>query len=164
MLQKKILKRDLVTLITLNISLILAPGIWAKSDAEFPAGWDKWPIHHSGQILGKEKTLPENLPPIVVETMKTYNWINEGKGSAYHVRLNPAQKAGNYQDGATGVLELTDIKVLLVTEHLVGEPQYGAYTYDGKDISDAHPSLAPQTCTTCHSGYGDACITGVCTH
>ena len=135
----------------------------AESDAEFPKGWENWPVHHSGKILGKETPIPADLPPIVIETMKTYNWVNDGKGSAYNVRLNPEQKAGNYQDGPTGVLELTDIKALLVTEHLVGEPQYGAYSYDGKDISDAHPSLNPSACTTCHTGYGDACINGVCT-
>ena len=143
----------------LTISVMAA----AESDAEFPKGWENWPIHHSGKILSKETAIPADLPPIVIETMKTYNWVNDGKGSAYNVRLNPAQKAGAYEDGPTGVLELTDIKALLVTEHLVGEPQYGAYSYDGKDISDAHPSLNPSACTTCHSGYGDACITGVCT-
>ncbi|WP_198264090.1 hypothetical protein [sulfur-oxidizing endosymbiont of Gigantopelta aegis] len=137
--------------------------LYAESDAEFPKGWDSWPIHHSGTILGKETTIPTDLPPIVIETMKTYNWINDGKGSAYNLRINPDQTLGDYKDGPTGVLELVDIKALLVTEHLVGEPQYGVFTYDGKDISDAHPSLNPSTCTTCHTGYGDACITGVCT-
>ncbi|MFK5892984.1 MAG: hypothetical protein QM504_07160 [Pseudomonadota bacterium] len=139
----------------------------AASDAEFPTGWDSWPIHHSGTILGKDTAVPDGLPAIVVETLKTYNWVNDGKGSKYNIRINPAQKAGlsshKYNDGPTGVLELTDIKVLLVTEHLVGTEQYGAYTYDGKDMADAHPSLNTQTCTTCHTGYGDACITGVCT-
>ncbi len=149
----------LVCLVLFGLSSI----VLAESDAEFPKGWDSWPVHHSGRILGKETAIPADLPPIVIETMKTYNWVNDGKGSAYNVRLNPAQKAGDYKDGPTGVLELTDIKVLLVTEHLVGEPQYGAYTYEGKDISDAHPSLNPKACTTCHTGYGDACINGVCT-
>ena len=137
--------------------------VYAESDAEFPTGWDSWPIHHSGTILGKETAIPSDLPPIVIETMKTYNWINDGKGSAYNLRINPKQKIGDYEDMSTGVLELVDIKVLLVTEHLVGEPQYGVYTYDGKDISSAHPSLNTSVCSTCHTGYGDACVTGVCT-
>ena len=106
--------------------------------------------------------------PIVQATIKAYNWIQDGKGSAYKIRINSAQKGaysagkGQYADTVTAVLELTDIKVLLTTEHLLGQPQYGVYTYDRKDISDAHPSLKMQTCTTCHSGYGEACIAGVC--
>ncbi len=151
-----------ISLLSIVLSLIFTTTAFAESDAGFPEGWDKWPIHHSGTILGKETSIPSDLPPIVIETMKTYNWINNGKGSAYNVRLNPAQKAGHYEDAPTGVLELVDIKVLLVTEHLIGEPQYGVFTTDGKDISDAHPSLNPSICTTCHTGYGDACIAGIC--
>lgn len=142
---------------------LLLPAAHAASDAEFPTGWDQWPIHHSGGIPDNQTPISGDLPPIVQETFKTYNWVQDGKGSAYNVRINPSQKAGAYEDASTAVLELTDIKVLLVTEHLAGEPQYGAYSYDGADLSDAHPSLAPQACDTCHSGYGEACITGVCT-
>jgi hypothetical protein len=140
----------------------------AASDAPFPKDWQTWPVTHSGTILGKQAEIPANLPPIVKETMKTYNWVNDGKGSAYNVRIDPKDKAaasarkGKFDDGDTAVLELVDIKVLLVTAHLLGEAQYGVYTYDGKEISAAHPSLAPQVCNTCHTGYGEACITGVC--
>ncbi len=66
-------------------------------------------------------------------------------------------------EASTAVLELTDIKVLLVTEHLLGEAMYGVYTYDGKDITEAHPSLNTAVCTTCHTGYGEACLYGICT-
>lgn len=156
------MNRTLKSLILFLSSLLVSVSALAASDAAFPDGWDSWPIHHSGQILGKDTAIPADLPPIVQETMKTYNWVGDGKGTAYNVRINPSQKAGAYADAPTAVLELIDIKVLLVTEHLLGEPQYGAYTMDKQEISGAHPSLAPATCTSCHSGYGEACITGVC--
>jgi|GEM_PF-728162 len=155
------------TILMTVMVLLITNQVFAESDAEFPTGWDSWPVHHSGTILGKDTAIPDGLPPIVIETVKTYNWVQDGKGSAYNVRINPAKTAGlasyDFGDGPTAVLELTDIKVLLVTDHLVGEEQYGVYTYDGKDISSAHPSLATQVCATCHSGYGDACVKGVCT-
>jgi hypothetical protein len=144
--------------------------VYAASDAEFPKGWDSWPVHHSGAIPDNKSPISADLPGIVQETFKTYNWVHDGKGSKYNIRVNPAQKdaafarKGDIPDGSTGVLELTDINVLLVTEHLVGEPQYGAYSTDGKDVSGLHPSLNPGACQKCHSGYGEACVTGVCTH
>ncbi len=155
----------LAALAALFLSLSVA--VQAASDAEFPQGWSDWPVVRSGAISGSDSPIPTNAPAIVQETIKTYNWVGEGKGSAYNVRINPAQKqavaAGKgYRDGPTAVLELTDIGVLLVTEHLLGEPLYGAYSVDGKDLSGAHPSLAPSTCNTCHTGYGEACINGVC--
>ncbi|HFC52904.1 MAG TPA: hypothetical protein ENJ43_00540 [Gammaproteobacteria bacterium] len=157
-------------LVVMVLGCAVWSGAYAASDAEFPKGWESWPVVGSGAIPDNKSPIPDGLPEIVKETVKTYNWIQDGKGSKYNVRVNPAHKDayikrhGGYPDGPTAVLELTDIKALLVTEHLLGEPQYGAYSFDGKDISEAHPSLAPKTCTTCHSGYGEACVTGVCSH
>lgn len=141
--------------------------VHAKSDATFPKEWQSWPVTHSGAIPGNKKKISSSLPPIVQATFKTYNWIQDGKGSPYNVRVNPkqrdAQRTGkSYNDGPSAVLELTAIKVLLVTEHLLGQPQYGVYTYDGKDITTAHPSLNPKTCNTCHTGYKEACRDGIC--
>jgi len=141
----------------------------AASDAPLPKDWQSWPIHHSGAITSNKVSIPANLPPIVRETLKTYNWVHDGQGTAYNVRINPAKAAaakagkGQFADGPTAVLELVDIKAVFVTDHLLGEPQYGAWSFDGKDLSAAHPSLAPKVCATCHSGYGEACIKGVCT-
>ena len=144
------------------------PAAWAGSDAQFPKDWQSWPVARSGAIPSNKAAIPDTLPPIVRETFKTYNWVHDGMGTAYNVRINPAQMQavkegkGKFADGPTAVLELTDIKALFVTDHLLGEPQYGAYSIDGKDISGAHPSLAPKVCATCHSGYGEACRNGVC--
>jgi hypothetical protein len=146
----------------------LSSGVFAGSDAAFPKDWQAWPITHSGTIPGSASVIAPDLPPIVKETFKTYNWVDDGKGSAYNVRLSPQAKGpaaarnGKFADGDSAVLELTDAKVLLVTGHLLGEPQYGVYSYDGKDLSSAHPSLAGKVCNTCHSGYSEACVAGVC--
>ena len=154
--------------LAMMVVIVAAGSAHAASDAPFPKDWQSWPIPHSGAIPSNKSDIPANLPPIVKETFKTYNWVQDGKGSAYNVRLSPAAKApaaarnGKFADGDSGVLELTDIKVLLVTSHLLGEPQYGVYSYDGKDLSGAHTTLSPKTCTTCHTGYGEACLTGIC--
>ncbi len=144
-------------------------GAQAASDAEFPTGWESWPVKGDTGVIPDNKTpIPSDLPPIIQELVKTYNWVGDGKGSKYQIRINPSQEQnykarnGKYDDGAIAVLELTDIGVILVTEHLLGEPQYGTYSVDGKDLSDAHPSLSPATCNKCHTGYGEACVTGVC--
>ncbi len=140
----------------------------AASEALFPEGWQDWPVVSSGTILGQSTPVPDSVPVILRETVQTYNWINDGKGSAYNVRINPAQmeaykaRSGKFADGPTGVLELVDIKALLVTDSLLGEPLYGVYTFDGTDISAAHPSLGLDTCTTCHTGYNDYCVAGIC--
>ncbi|HHS83659.1 MAG TPA: hypothetical protein ENK38_01880 [Gammaproteobacteria bacterium] len=152
------------------LGCVMAMAAQAGSDAEFPKGWESWPVLSSAAIPDNQSAIPDGLPAIVKETIKTYNWVQDGKGSKYNVRVNPAHmdayktRTGDYPDGPTAVLELTDIKALLVTEHLLGEPQYGAYSYDGKDLADAHPSLSPKACVACHTGYGEACVTGICSH
>lgn len=147
-----------------SMAMAFASASFAGSEAGFPKGWENWPITKKGAIPGNQTPVAATLPPIVQETFKTYNWINNGKGSAYNLRFNPAQKKTNgaYPDGSTAVLELTDIKVLLVTEHLLGEPQYGVYSYDGKDMTTAHSSLNTPVCVKCHSGYKEFCSEGIC--
>lgn len=145
-----------------------AEGARAGSDAAFPADWQNWPVVKAGVIGGIDTPIPAAAPRIVQETIKTYNWVNDGKGSAYRVRVSPAQSElyragrGVYPDGPTAVLELTDAKVILVTDHLLGEPQYGVFSFDGKDLVGAHPSLQTSVCTNCHSGYADLCVAGIC--
>ncbi len=151
------------------VIITLSSAAYAEgSNATMPEGWEEWPIISSGAIPSNDKPISEDLPSIVQETFKMYNWVNEGHGTAYNVRVNPAQDAGyknggEYEDISTAVLELTDIGVILVTEHLMDEPVYGAYTIDGKDMGAAHPSLAPEACLNCHSGYAEICVKGVCT-
>ncbi len=162
------MKTHLLAAFAVLFGLLATVPAEAGSDAEFPQDWRDWPIVGEGAIPGKDTPVPADLPPVVQETVKTYNWIADGAGSAYNIRIHSAQaeafkaRSGDYADGPTGVIELIDAGVILVTDHLLGEPQYGAFTFDGTDVSDAHPSLAPAVCTTCHSGYGDACVAGIC--
>ncbi len=139
----------------------------AGSDADFPQGWEEWPVIATGTIAGNQEALPQDLPAIVQETFKTYNWIQDGKGSFYKVRINPEQKEASsgkkeFADATTAVMELVDIKVLFVTEHLLGEPRYGVYTFDGKDLmGSGQASLEARTCTACHSGYKEFFSNGI---
>lgn len=157
-----------LSMVVLTLVTLAGPAL-AASDAPLPKDWQSWPIHHSGVIPSNKHAIPADLPPIVRETFKTYNWVRDGQGTAYNVRINPAkaqsakERKGKFADGPSAVLELVDIKAVFVTDHLLGEAQYGAWSFDGKDLSAAHPSLAPKTCTTCHTGYGEACVVGVCT-
>lgn len=156
-------------LVFLLLALFLnSTSAFAQSETKFPNDWKTWPVTATGTISGAETPIPANAPPILRDTLRSYNWINNGKGSAYEVRVNPAQMNtylahnGKFIDGPTAILVLTDINVLLVTEHLLGQPSYGVFSVEGKDITGAHPSLAPQVCRTCHTGYSDICINGVC--
>lgn len=160
--------RFLGALLVAGVLVAMTSAVYAKSNADFPTGWETWPVIASGTIPGTEAVLPADTPAIVKETYKTYNWIQDGKGSFYNVRINPAQRdanlagKGQYADGIIGVMELVDIKVLFVTEHLLGEPLYGVYTYDGADLMGSGPaSLEHKTCATCHSGYSQFFLKGV---
>ena len=61
-------------------------------------------------------------------------------------------------------VHLKDLKVLFVTAIKGGQPAYGVFTEDGKDIAAGDPSspLATKTCVTCHTGYQAFCINGQC--
>ncbi|OGX37232.1 MAG: hypothetical protein A3D87_09405 [Omnitrophica WOR_2 bacterium RIFCSPHIGHO2_02_FULL_50_17] len=140
----------------------------AKSNADFPQGWEGWPIVATGSIPGNKTILQSDAPAIIKETFKTYNWIQDGQGSFYNVRVNPEQKEaylagkGEFADGLTAVMELVDIKVLFVTEHLLGEPQYGVYTYEGGDLmGSGHVSLERKACISCHTGFSEFFRNGV---
>lgn len=160
--------RFFLTWVTAGMLVAATHAAYAKSNADFPVGWEEWPVVATGTISGTETALPADMPAILRETFKTYNWINEGKGSFYNVRVNPTQKdaylagKGQFDDGTTAVMELVDIKVLFVTEHLLGEPQYGAYAFDGTDLmGSGHVSLEHKTCVSCHSGFTQFFLSGV---
>ncbi len=145
-------KLKVSVLVVMGFGFFMAANVQAKSEAAFPKDWKTWKVVRSGAIPAKG-AMPKDLAHVVADTYETYAWVNNGKGSAYNIRINPKQTKDYDEDIATGVLELVDIKAILVTEHLLGEPVYGAYTYDGKDISSAHPSLEVKSCIKCHTGY-----------
>lgn len=138
-----------------------------RSDAEYPANWREWVKVKETFIPGADTPLPADLPPVYVETIKTYNWLNKGKGTRLDIYVNPKAldafaKHGPYDDGVTVVGVFEDAKVLLVTQHLLGEPLYGVYDFSGKDVAAKHETLAPSVCIGCHSGYSDTCGNGTC--
>lgn len=137
----------------------------ADSVAAFPTGWETWPVHHTGAIPPKGTVVPTDLHEAFQSTFRAYNWLNEGKGAAYNIRMATpiiGIERNALPDGLTGVLELPAQKILLVTEHRGGKPVYGAYGYDGTDLSGAHPTVAAKFCNACHASYPDVCVNGVC--
>ncbi len=137
----------------------------AESVAEFPSGWETWPIHHTGVIPPKGTAIPEDLHQAFQSTFRAYNWLNDGKGAAYRVRMATpiiGAERTSVPDGPTGVLEVPALKILLVTEHRDGKPVYGAYAFDGTDLSNAHPTVAAKFCNACHESYPDVCVNGIC--
>lgn len=141
--------------------------VYASSDVEFPAGWEDWPIISTGVIPGSEEPVSRDLPKIIQETYKTYNWINDGKGSVYNVRVHPDKMeevmsdTKDFSDGVVAIIEFTEIKVFFVTEILLGDALYGIYTFDGTDMEGAHESLKKKTCIICHTSYVDFFESGV---
>lgn len=137
----------------------------AQSVADFPAGWRTWPEHHTGSIPPKGAAIPKDLHEAFQSTFRAYNWLNDGKGAAYVIRMAPSIIGVDREalpDGPTGVLEIPALGFLLVTEHRDGKPVYGAYSFDGADISTAHPTVSAKFCNACHGSYPDVCVNGVC--
>lgn len=118
-------------------------------------------------IPGKDVVLPKETPLFVQQTVSMYNWINEGKGTKLNIYV-PKDKVelykthGPYPDGLTAIAIYEDQDIIFVTEHFQGEPIYGTFDREGKDISNSHPSLNVKACIQCHTNYADICINGTC--
>ncbi len=127
------MRRGIFGLVSLLAATIIQAGVLPQAD--FPPGWSNWPVVKEGRIPAKGEPL-NDLPPIVRETFKTYEWINDGQGSAYAIRFNPDKQDGkDYGSGPTAVFHIKELGVLLVTGHLRGVASvYGVYTDNGKDI------------------------------
>jgi hypothetical protein len=148
-----------------SLMMIVSVSARAESVAGFPTGWESWPIHHTGTIPPKGTVVPVDLPEAFQSTFRAYNWVNEGGGAAYNVRMATPVigiERNALPDGLTGVLEIPVMKILLVTEHREGKPVYGAYGYDGADLSGAHPTVSAKFCNACHESYPKVCVNGVC--
>lgn len=152
----------------LFLSLLLAaPSMAGDAEASFPKDWSSWTKVKETFIPDAETPLPEGLPPLFVDTIRSYNWINDGKGTRLDIYVNPkvieAYKThGPYPDGPTAVGVYADVGVVFVTEHLMGEALYGTYDLKGNDITGSHPSFAASYCHRCHEGYAEACKGGTC--
>ena len=149
------------------VGVLLSGSAAAESVASFPADWRSWVLVKETVIPDAETPIPDGIPPLYVETIKTYNWINDGQGTRLHIYVNPAALAayrthGPYADGPTAVGVYEDAGIVFVTEHLMGEPLYGTYDLSGNDISATHPTFATEVCGRCHQGYSEICIGGTC--
>jgi len=155
-----------------SVMLLAATGVQAGRlpTVDYPADWRQWPVVKEGRIPGEGQEIDPDLPQIVRETFRTYAWVNDGKGSAYAIRMDPDKlDSGDYGNGPTAVFHVKASDVLLVTGHLAGTVSvYGVYTTDGKDISGAHPSLERTVCRSCHASHGThsssgfSCEKGIC--
>ncbi|MEO1336410.1 MAG: hypothetical protein AAFV29_12240 [Myxococcota bacterium] len=139
----------------------------SRSSADYPKDWATWPKIKQTYIPGAETPLPPGIPPLFVETIKTYNWINGGKGTRLDIYVNPKvldqyKTHGPYPDGVTAVGVYSDVQIVFVTQHLLGEPIYGTFDFEGRDLAGAHPSFSPTICSRCHAGYAEICKGGTC--
>ncbi len=139
----------------------------AESIASFPGDIDSMILVKQSVIPGKDVVLPKETPLFLQETVKLYNWINNGKGTKVNIfvpkdKLELYKSHGPYPDGITAVAIYEDQDIVFVTEHLAGQPPYGTYNRDGVDISDTHPSFKMKACYQCHEGYADICKNGTC--
>lgn len=118
-------------------------------------------------IPGKDVILPKETPLFLQETVKMYNWINNGEGTKLNIfvpkeKIEQYKNHGPYSNGVTAVAIYEDQNIVFVTEHIEGEAIYGTYDRAGNDISKTHPSFEINKCYQCHDGYSDICKNGTC--
>jgi len=140
---------------------------YGASVASFPPDYLSWPVVARHQIYSTDTALPDDASAFYQESVYAYTWMNNGQGSPLTIRVNPNKLQqykthGPYSDGITVVAIAEASNIVWVTEHLGGFPIYGSYNFKGEDVSDNHPSLAPDFCHSCHYTYKDICINGTC--
>ena len=156
------------------LSITFSSHVFAK-DSVFPKDYKSWkkvatPLNSIGALPGCDADVSK-LPPIYQQTVKTYCGVKPGgpgKASVYVKKdavseYESNKKEKKFKDGTNMVLHLEELKVLFVTYHKAGKPNYKVYTEGGKDItkSDGGP-LSASTCVTCHTGYQAFCKNGQC--
>lgn len=151
----------------LMVSFFIVNSSLAASMASFPEGWQSWPVVKRSKVYSADTKLPEDAPLFVQESVYSYTWINEGKGSPLTIRVHPDKLEqfkthGPYTDGVTVIAVAEFADIIWVTEHIGGYPIYGSYSFTGKDVSDSHPALDPDFCHRCHYTYKDICVNGTC--
>lgn len=156
-----------IMLVALMFSLILP--VWA---IELLNDWKSWkpvktPLTAIGALPGCDADV-SSLPEIYIETVITYCDVKEGGPGKVASLVNPAaadvfkNRTGKFPDGANLALHLIDLKVIFLTAHEGGNPIYGVFTEEGKNITAATGPLSASTCVACHSGYSGFCFHGQC--
>lgn len=137
------------------------------SDAEFPKGWEKWPIVKKGSIPAKSVPVPKDVPESLQQFVSTYNWINDEKGTIYSIRHNTEVlgKKGFKKDGFIAVIEFPTLELIFVSETFSGDMLFGVYGFDGLDKVSVHKSQKMEFCKACHAWYKySECPKGVCSN
>lgn len=156
-----------ILLLLIGLMLLFPLFTYAQSIASFPKDIDSMILVKQSVIPGKDVVLPKETPLFLQETVKLYNWINDGKGTKLNIfvpkdKIELYKSHGPYPDGITAVGIYEDQDIVFVTEHIAGQPLYGTYNRDGVDISDTHPSFKVKACYQCHEGYAEICKNGTC--
>ncbi|MCG9549191.1 hypothetical protein L1D27_12350 [Vibrio harveyi] len=151
----------------LFVLLAFSSSAFGNSLASFPNNFEQLVLIKQSVIPGRNVILPPSTPTFIQETVKMYNWTNQGKGTNLNIyvprhKVEAYKNHGPYSDGLTAVAIYEEEDIIFVTEHLAGEALYGSYDRRGNDISDRHPSLRVEACYRCHNGYKDICINGTC--
>jgi hypothetical protein len=151
----------------LLLILLTAIALFGDSLASFPKDLKSMILVKQSVIPGKDVVLPPETPLFLQETVKMYNWINNGQGTKLNIfvpkaKLEAYKNHGPYEDGVTAVAIYEDQDIIFVTEHLGGETLYGTFDRAGNDISKSHPSFAVDACYRCHNGYAEICKGGTC--
>ena len=147
--------------------LLFVSLMYGDSLATFPKDIDSMVLVKQSVIPGKDVILPKDTPLFLQETVKMYNWINNGQGTKLNIfvpknKLKEYENHGPYSDGVSAVAIYEDQDIIFVTEHIAGEPLYGTFDRKGKDISSSHESFAVGKCYQCHEGHADVCVNGTC--
>ncbi len=125
---RKTMRKKILLLICLT--LFFPSLTCAESIASFPGDIDSMILVKQSVIPGKDVVLPKETPLFLQETVKLYNWINNGKGTKVNIfvpkdKLELYKSHGPYPDGITAVAIYEDQDIVFVTEHLAGQPLYG---------------------------------------
>ena len=140
---------------------------FADSIASFPTDLKNFILVKESIIPGRNVELPKGTSLFIQNTVKTYNWINNGQGTKLNIyvpkgKLEAYKKHGPYSDGITAVAIYEDSNIIFVIEHIAGEAIYGTYNRKGEDISHTHPSFNTTLCIQCHTENKDICVNGTC--
>ncbi|KZY28031.1 MULTISPECIES: hypothetical protein [unclassified Oleiphilus] len=157
-----------------TILMLFSSQGFAGGDAPYPADWRSWtsvstPLTSIGALPGCDADV-SSLPPIYQGTVETYCGVRPEGPGAVSVLVEPSKtesyktKDGKMADGASMILHLKELGILLVTGHKSGDAVYSVFKEDGTDITAADPAspLSVETCSTCHSGYEAFCVKGQC--
>ena len=164
-----------LTKILLLLSLFISATAYSASMTPFPEGWKSWtkvrtPLATIGGAVPSCSTdlSKLKLPPIYVKTVETYCGVKKDGAGKIDIYIKPSEmesfksRSGKFSEGTVMIMHLVDLKVLFVTGYKGGNPVYGVYTEDKKDVEGSSPGLSTNDCIQCHTGFKSFCINGLC--